>query len=151
MSEVANVVVSVKPEYARAIAAGKKTVELRRRFPNVQPGAWLILYATLPMGVIVGKALIEAVEHEAPSDIWARHGGAAQVSKGFFDQYYAGRTQGVAVRLGAFIQFGPLSMAEVRAVLPDFRPPQSYRYLGSEVLKQLEHQDAPPTASSSAV
>lgn len=141
MSEVANVVVSVKPEYARAIASGAKTVELRRRFPNVQPGAWLILYATLPMGVIVGKALIEAVEHEAPAEIWERHGGAAQVSKGFFDQYYAGRTQGVAVKLGTFVEFGPLSMTEVRAVLPDFRPPQSYRYVGSEVLRQLELQE----------
>jgi predicted transcriptional regulator len=137
MPDPTAVLVSVHPTYARAIAAGEKRVELRRRFPMVKAGAWLVLYATLPIGAIVGMARSEGVDRLAPEDLWRQHQRVAGVSKEAFDAYFEGCAEAVGVRLGSFVAVQAVAHAQLSGLLPGLRPPQSFRYLGAAVMQAL--------------
>ncbi len=137
VSEHAAVVVSIKPEFTQAIATGRKTVELRRKFPTVAPGMWLVVYATHPVGAVVGIASIKGVDRRPPSDLWEVHQDSAGVTKPFFDEYFHGCDEGHAVELGEWRPLEPTSVAKMNTILPGFRPPQSYRYLGPRTLRRL--------------
>jgi predicted transcriptional regulator len=131
------VLVSLKPEFASAVAEGRKTVELRRRFPAVTAGVRLVIYATKPVGAVVGTAPIEAVQSASLDSIWRRHRGEVALTKARFDEYFASRSQGFAVLLGRFEALGPIESATVGAIIPGFRPPQSWMYVDAEALAAL--------------
>jgi ASCH domain len=57
-----DVVLSVRPQYSSKILEGKKTVELRRRFPVSAPrGTVAYIYSTSPIRAMVGCTEIENV------------------------------------------------------------------------------------------
>jgi len=131
------VLVSVAPEFADLIAAGTKTVELRRRFPAMQGGGWLVLYATQPVGAVIGMSPIRAVDQRPPGTLWTAYSGAIGIGKDLFDKYFAGCTRGSAIQLGDFVALRPVSGDDMKIFVPGFRPPQSYRYLRPAVLRCL--------------
>ena len=137
VSEHAAVVLSIKPEFVKAIAAGTKKVELRRRFPTNTAGMMLVIYATLPVGAAVGVVPINGVDRRSPAELWTSHEEHTGVSRSYFDQYFEGCDVGHAVELGDFQVLEPITMADMNAILPGFRPPQSYRYLGARTLRKL--------------
>ena len=67
-------IISLKPRYAKLVVAGDKTVELRNRIVRLNPGTLIWIYATKPMGRIVGVAEISLVVHADPAQIWRRFG-----------------------------------------------------------------------------
>ena len=137
MSDHAAVVVSIKPEYVNAIVEGRKKVELRRRFPSVKAGMWLVVYATLPVGAVVGMVPIKNVDRRPPAELWDTHHEVVGVEKSFFDDYFEGCDEGHAVELGEFQPLTPTSVEAMNEILPGFRPPQSYRYMGPRTLRRL--------------
>src|SRR5690348_16354315 len=82
--------ISLKPQYADAILAGQKTVELRRGRVNVNPGARLWIYSTLPRGRIEGSFTVDKVIAGSAATIWRQFGSRAFVSKQAFDEYVLG-------------------------------------------------------------
>ena len=58
MPDATDAIISIHPDYADAIFAGKKTIELRRRIPEVPSGTRLWIYATRPTGAIIGFVTI---------------------------------------------------------------------------------------------
>ena len=141
--DIAGVMVSLKPEFAKAVAEGRKTVELRRRFPTVAPGAWLVIYATQPVGAVVGISRIECVESRSVSSIWRKHRSRAAISKPKFHSYFAAQTHGYAVLLGEYEPVGPIASGEVKQIIPGFCPPQSWRYLDFHALEALRTLSTP--------
>jgi predicted transcriptional regulator len=86
-----DVLVSVRPIYASKILDGKKTVELRRKFPaTAATGAVALIYSSSPISAIVGYAMIRAVHRLTVAQIWQRHGDSACISKQDFDTYFSG-------------------------------------------------------------
>ncbi|HMV65831.1 MAG TPA: hypothetical protein PKA64_03185 [Myxococcota bacterium] len=120
---------SVAPEFAEMIAAGTKTVELRRRFPHVPVGTWVYFYVTLPVGAVTGRARVAAIDADEPSALWTRHRAAVGLSRARFTAYFAGRDRGFAVRLEGYEALHPVGLAELRVVLAGFVAPQSYRFV----------------------
>ena len=126
-------VVSIRPQYARKILDGSKTVELRRRFPKEGvAGATALIYSSKPVQAIVGRMRIKDVKHLPVVEIWNKFGSAACVDKKFFRNYFSGASYGFAI----IVDFvGP-----VRQQVPiedlvgqfDVVPPQSFRYLRAE-------------------
>ena len=47
--------IAVKPEYANKLISGKKDIELRKMKPNVQPGDYVIIYASAPVKVLLSS------------------------------------------------------------------------------------------------
>jgi predicted transcriptional regulator len=135
-----NVLVSIRPIYASRILSGKKTVELRRRFPEVGViGGVALIYSSSPVQAIVGYAHIKRVLKLPIREIWAKHGESSCISKTEFDRYFSNLEIGFAVLLeGA----KPLKRQVNLACLVDqfgVVPPQSYRYVTQECSALLIH------------
>jgi predicted transcriptional regulator len=56
--DASDALISIRPGYANAILDGTKTIELRRRVPELVSGTRLWIYATRPTAAVVGVAPI---------------------------------------------------------------------------------------------
>ena len=136
-----DVLVSIRPIYASKILDGQKTVELRRKFPEVTiVGATALIYSSSPVSAIVGRARIKHVLKLPVSRIWKEHGAAACISKDDFEAYFAGRRHGFAI---FFEAVQPLKK-QLNAIDLDVQfgivPPQSYRYVTGECVALLSDE-----------
>jgi len=121
------IMLSVSPKYARAILAGRKGVELRRRAPRISPGTRAWLYSTLPVGQVVAVLTIDEVVEAPLAELWQCYGPHAAITRGEFDAYFAGLTHGAAliIRDLQALKY-PVSLSEIREG-GAFQPPQFYR------------------------
>lgn len=140
LENAAGVLVSLKPEFATAIAEGRKTIELRRRFPQVAPGNVLVVYVTRPVGAVVGIATIRRVQEAALSTIWTQHRATVALSRSRFDDYFSGLSRGYAVHIDQYQPIGPVALARMAELVPGFRAPQSWRYLEEDTLAKLRSE-----------
>jgi predicted transcriptional regulator len=133
-----DVLVSIRPIHVSKILKGQKTVELRRRFPEVgEKGVTAFIYSSSPVRAVVGFARIEYVLKLPVSRIWKEHSDAACISRHEFDAYFSGLAAGFAI-----------IFADVRSLKQQLKaadllekfgivPPQSYRYLTAECASLL--------------
>jgi predicted transcriptional regulator len=117
-------IISIHPNYADAIVAGKKTIELRRRIPELPSGTRLWIYATRPTGAVIGVATIQEVARAHPSTIWKKHRDGAGVDYASFKAYFNGAEQAVAILLAAVQHVGPITIDQLREIRDSFHPPQ---------------------------
>ena len=78
---------SIKPKYVEKILLGEKNIELRRKFAVSNKGNVALLYATKPVGKVLGDALIEDVIIDLPQKIWKEFHYFIGCSKLEFDTY----------------------------------------------------------------
>jgi predicted transcriptional regulator len=112
---------SIHPEYAEALLSGAKKVEFRRVAPKADVG-YVVVYATMPIGAILGILRVDFVDHDSPTRLWRRHGGVGGISNQDFFRYFEGRCK------------SPLPLASVG--LSD-KPPQSFMYLDDEAFDTI--------------
>src|SRR5436190_16052761 len=82
------ILISLKPKHAAHVFEGAKTVELRKRRPNIRPGTRIWIYATSPTAAIKGYASLAQIQTGSPSLIWRTLGSRTGISKGEFDLYF---------------------------------------------------------------
>ena len=133
-----NVLLSIKPKFALEIVEGKKTIELRRKFPvDKVIGGIAVIYASSPLQKIIGYARIENVLFLSLDQIWCQYGEQSRVEQGFFNQYYNNLTHGFAVQLIKPVKLKKqVSLQELKDNY-SITPPQSYRYLSQEILEAI--------------
>ncbi len=141
-----DLVLSIKPQYTEKILVGRKTVELRRRFPLATiPGSIAYIYSTSPVRALVGAAEIRDVERLPLTVLWQRHGKSASVRKAEFEAYFRGVDEGYALVMEKPRVFSrPLDLAELRERF-GFRAPQSFLYAKPNLRRAL--QDEPTNIS----
>jgi predicted transcriptional regulator len=122
--DAADAIISIHPTYADAILAGKKTIELRRRIPELPSGTRLWIYATRPTGAVVGVATIQEVTRAHPATIWKRHRNGAGVDHASFKAYFNGAEKAVAILLAAVQRVEPITIDQLREIREGFHPPQ---------------------------
>jgi predicted transcriptional regulator len=122
------ILISVKPQYAESILAGAKLVEIRRRFSDRWVGCRAVLYASQPLGALVGEATVASVTRGRPADIWANFGPQIGCSWDDFEAYVASANEVSAIELRDVIPYqSPVSVAQVSHLLnTHLRPPQSF-------------------------
>ena len=124
------VLMSVKPEFARVILDGTKTVELRRVAPKAAPGTIVAMYSSSPECAIVGTFVIGQVETSSVSALWESVGQKSGLSRRAFREYFTGASKAHALTVQEPSRFKrPISLRHIRFGFPGFRPPQSFRYL----------------------
>lgn len=125
-----SILMSVRPQYAEKILRGEKTVELRRVRPRVAPGDVIVMYVSSPESEVRALLQVEEVLEAEPAALWKEVAPAAGISRGEYEVYFEGSTTGIgiALRLVEDLQ-EPVTLDELRAMSPGFRPPQSYRYV----------------------
>jgi predicted transcriptional regulator len=122
-----SVLLSIKPQYAEAILDGRKTFELRRKIFRNRSVNTMVIYSSSPVQRVVGEVEIQEVLEAAPDDLWEKTSDGAAVEREFFDQYFAERKTGYAVRVTRPQRYDkPRSLSEHYGLA---RPPQSFCYL----------------------
>ena len=128
---------SVRPRFAHAILNGTKTAEIRRQRPAVHPGTLVIIYATKPVGAIVGTARVAGISCGNPADMWEQHHAGTGITKVEYDAYLFGTETAHLLLLNRVQRLEPLLTLEQIRSATTFQPPQSYRYLNQHMLHNL--------------
>jgi predicted transcriptional regulator len=128
-----NFIFSIKPNYAEEIMAGRKTVELRRRFSKVPVvGARVFIYCSSPAKEMIGYATISDVRCMPIDQIWKVYRSEARITRANFVHYFKGMNEGYVIALHAPQRLREsISMQSLKERF-GFRAPQSYRYAGAE-------------------
>jgi len=138
---------SIRPKHAEAILDGRKTTELRKRLLADDINV-VLLYATKPVGMIVGAFHID-FQHSGPlTRVMEMHVRRAAVTRDEFRRYYLGHArhrargqQAYAIGIRDTHRFPtPIPLDYIR---PGLRAPQSWLYLVGEELAPL-YIGAPP-------
>ncbi len=136
-----DIVFSIRPQYSKKIEEGRKTVELRRRFPaSVPSGTIALIYSTSPIRALTGIAEIEEVVKQSPCHMWSQFSAAACVTRSEFDTYFEGLEIGFAIKLRRARPLRrPLALAELRNRF-SFKPPQSFVYAQRPLRTALSYE-----------
>jgi predicted transcriptional regulator len=124
VSDPGSVVISVHKKYADAILDGSKTVELRRRFPDLPPGTKIWVYATKPVGAIVGYAVLKGIDRASPSEIWNKYASRTGIDAEAYDSYFADVEAAAALILANARSVRQISLDQLRDMRMNFHPPQ---------------------------
>lgn len=124
--------ISIHPEYVKKILSGEKRFEFRKTFPKAEV-THLVIYATAPIKRWVAIAEIESILTGSPYSIWEKTKRAAGITREAFRKYYAGRSQGVAFKLGRVFS---LSAEDSRKI--QVSGPQSYSFFPWEFFLKLK-------------
>lgn len=139
MSDDGDILISLKPEYATEVFNGTKTVELRKRKPQVASGTRIWIYATMPTAAICGYANLVRIESGIPNAIWRSLGNRAAISKKEFDIYFSGCDVAHALVLTNVMKMEEqLPLWRIREMIDEFHPPQFFcRLNGSRSAMRL--------------
>lgn len=129
MTTTRTLLLSLRPRFAEAILSHIKTVELRRRPINAEPGIPILLYASRPTMAIVGTARLREIQTLAPNIAWQTHHTRLSLSRAEFDTYLDGSTYAYLLVLQCVQTLDePLYLHQLREDA-QFQPPQSFRYV----------------------
>lgn len=121
---------SIKPEYAQAIFTGRKTVEFRRArlAPDIELA---IVYATQPVGRIIGWFRIIGIAESTPDGLWRRFRRNGAIRRRDYFAYFAGADRAYAIEIAEPTAVGEPLLLD--SLSPRLRPPQSFQYLAAEL------------------
>jgi predicted transcriptional regulator len=123
------VLLSIKPEYVSKILSGEKRFEFRKVGFSNPAVRTVVIYATKPVGKVVGEFEVTDIYQDSPSKIWEQTKAFAGVNKKFFDSYYEGRSRAVAIAVGRVVAYDtPFDLKELGGPKS---PPQSFCYIGA--------------------
>ena len=129
---------SIHPVYVEKIFAGTKTVELRKRKPNVEVGSKVVIYSTMPECEIVGFATISGFEVGRPSQLWSKVSASCGVTRSEFNSYFSNSETSVGIFLKDATRFDDaFALSNLRKLWPGFHPPQQFQYLQESRLDTL--------------
>jgi predicted transcriptional regulator len=137
VAEIADAIISIHTIYANAILEGRKTIETRRRVPELSSGTQLWIYATRPTGAVIGVATIQTVDKATPATIWKMHRSGIGIDHASFRAYFNGAQEAVAISLAEARRVGPITIDQLRRIRSGFHPPRVLIRLTTSEAKAL--------------
>ena len=116
-----NAILSIKPEFVKEIVSGRKRYEYRKAIFR-QPVEKVYIYASAPVGRVVGEFEPVKILIGEPTEIWEKTKAYSDITKEFYKEYFCGRSVAYAIEIKNLVIF------DEPKVLP-FHAPQSYRCL----------------------
>lgn len=126
--------ISIHPEYVAKILSGEKRFEFRKTCPTAKI-SHLVIYATAPMQQWVAVAEVESILIGSTYSLWEKTKRAAGITRSAFRKYYAGRSQGVAFKLGRVFALSAEDSLEIKT-----SGPQSYSFFPTKKFLRLKIQ-----------
>jgi len=121
---------SIKPKYAYRIFAGSKKFELRK-WIGVKPnkGSTIVVYVSGNVRAIVGEFRVGRVIFAPPDDLWNMLMSLEDPGVSAEDyQYIRGARYALALEvLDPLVYIKPITLKELRRIIPGFNPPLSMR------------------------
>lgn len=132
-----SLLLSVRPRFARALLAGTKTAEIRRRFPNVPAGTTVVIYSSSPEKSVLGTMKSAGLIRSDPDAIWRDYSDVIGLERSELTAYLDGASECSVLELGQPQMWpSPVPLAQLRRVLR-LEPAQSFRYLTARQLASL--------------
>ena len=138
MAKFSEAIISIRPRFAEAILSGEKTVELRRRIPPIGTGTRLWIYATKPIGAVVGSAVVKKIVRGVPEDVWKKCGSQTSVDRVDFDAYFDGAEEAIGLLLVEVRRGRPVPIEKLRSLRAGFHPPQVIARISDEEAASLD-------------
>ena len=132
--------ISVKPQFAKKIFNGEKTVELRKSAPRkANKDSILLIYVTSPVKELWGVCKIDEIVSNNPLDLWNEIGDKTGISKKEYNDYYKESNNAYGIKLKNIKNFleNPIKLALLKDLIPGFAPPQTYRYLDKNIMNLI--------------
>lgn len=124
------IIISIKPNFVEKILNGEKTVELRTRRANLEPGTTMWIYSTLPMGEICARATVDYVQTGSPEVMWKEYKNEIAINEEEFWEYVGERE---AVSIIKISKVNPInkgiSLKRIKEELDHFIPPQFFMWV----------------------
>ncbi|EFB71507.1 ASCH domain-containing protein [Providencia rustigianii] len=121
------VILSIKPEYAEQILSGEKKFEFRRKIFKNKDVDTVIIYATMPVGKVIGEFKVGDILVNTPPKLWSLTKNHAGISHKFFTDYFHRRDTAFAISVKSPIRYSsPLDLDDIS---PGAKAPQSFRYV----------------------
>ncbi len=133
MLEESVYLMSIKPQYARAIFAGRKKYELRKLagVPVVDEGSVIVVYSTKPEQRIIGEFRAGRVILGPPERVWALVSGPGSGLGRDAYAYIRGGKRAMAIEVvEPRLYPRPVTLEEMRRIIPGWQPPFSFRRIG---------------------
>jgi predicted transcriptional regulator len=123
------VLLSIKPEFVEKIFDRVKKFEYRKSIFKNKEIDTIVIYATKPVGKIVGEIYIEQIIEKSPKELWELTKEFSGIDENFYESYFADREKAYAIAIKDVYKYKnpicPYSEYE------NFVPPQSFRYWSS--------------------
>ena len=131
------VLLSVRPRFARALLQGTKTVEIRRRFPDVPADTTVVIYSSTPDKAVLGTMTSAGVARSTPTQIWRDYSTVMELTRAQLTDYLHGATECSVLKLDQPLLWDlPVPLTHLRQIL-HLEPAQSFRYLSHRQLDLL--------------
>lgn len=127
------ILMSIQTRYAEKIFRGEKRWEFRKSLPRHSKDDKLtvVVYSSGGDRAVIGEFRVGRVMR-CPLDelMWLTGYDTDEQAVQWFSRYYAGRKQCGALEILAPVRYDqPISLSQLRQVLPAFRPPQNFWYI----------------------
>ncbi|STP13099.1 bacteriophage protein [Helicobacter mustelae] len=120
------VLLSIKPEFAKAIFNGKKKFEYRKVLFKKEVKT-IQVYVTRPVGKIIGEFEIEEIIEGNPAEVWEKTKRHSGIKKSFYMQYFQDKQVAYAIKIKNINKYKePLCPYKE---YENFTAPQSFRYI----------------------
>lgn len=121
------ILLSIKPEYAEKILNGTKRFEYRRALYRNKDVRAVVIYATKPVGKVVGEFEVGGLLSDDPESLWASTKKHSGITKQFFMSYFENREMAFAIKVANPIRYDePRPLSDLVGSSP---APQSFMYL----------------------
>lgn len=126
-----SILLSVRPAFAHALLAGTKTVEVRRRFPDVATPATIYVYSSTPDRAVLGTIELEGIDRPLASSVWDLYRHEIQIHRQPLEEYLENVNDAAILRVRSPIRWPKaVPLALLRSEI-GLEPPQSFRYVDS--------------------
>ena len=139
---VTNVILSIRPKYALQIEEGVKIYEIRTRKVNLEKGARIWIYKTMPEACIDSYVELDEILLISPKLAWKQYSSEMCISKTAYNSYVKGKKEICLLKVkNAKKTNKKITLKELRKKIPPFFPPQFFKKLNpnEEILKALEN------------
>lgn len=124
-----SVLMSIKPQYAMAIASGEKMIEFRKR-PLAKSVNRIYVYASAPLKRIIGYFDVSDVVCDTPTALWNCFSSIGCIEKKNYFDYYSNNEYAYGIKIK---QYHALNKCKNPVMFSgSFTPPQSFMYINNK-------------------
>jgi predicted transcriptional regulator len=121
-----DLLLSVKPEFAKKILFGSKRFEFRKKIP-LQNINTVYIYSSFPEKRIVGAFRIREIIQGTPEELWENCREEGGIDEDRFFTYFKGKSLGYSLLVDEVEPIDP--PVDPKKTNEDFKPPQNFAYL----------------------
>lgn len=136
--------ISIKPQYAKKIFNGEKTIELRKSSPlRAGIDSYMLIYVTAPVKELWGICKIKNIIKDNPDVLWEKFGHETGISKDEYDDYYKDAINAYGIELKEVYRIfdKKINLEKLREIIPEFTPPQTYRYIDNHLINHIDFKE----------